>query len=142
MAFEFNKKHLLAGLVAVGVMQTCILREKQEASRGTQPVAAAPAAVACKESACLDHRAIGWIDRSKKAVQVKLKDPQSAQFQSVEFFPARPSAPPMVCGEVNAKNSFGGMAGFSRFISAGSVELTYLETEVSDFPVLWAKFCG
>ena len=49
-------------------------------------------------------------EMAKSAVSNQLKDPSSAQFRNlVEVSPG------VVCGEVNAKNSFGGYAGFKRF---------------------------
>jgi hypothetical protein len=43
-----------------------------------------------------------------------LKDPASAQFRGVESF-ILSTGDRVVCGEVNAKNSYGGYAGFSPF---------------------------
>jgi hypothetical protein len=50
------------------------------------------------------------IPKAKRAVEFLLKDPDSAEFRSV-----RESAKRYVCGEVNAKNSFGAYTGFRRF---------------------------
>lgn len=64
-----------------------------------------------------------------------LKDPDSAQFRNQK----------RICGEVNAKNSFGGYAGFKRFI-AGSKELVFMEDdarlEEGAFQAAWGKFCS
>lgn len=64
-----------------------------------------------------------------------LKDPDSAQFRNQR----------KICGEVNAKNSFGGYAGFKRFI-AGSKELVFMEDdarlEEGAFQAAWGKFCS
>jgi hypothetical protein len=46
---------------------------------------------------------------AKSAVANSLKDPDSAQFRNVVY------RAPHVCGEVNAKNGFGGYAGFKKF---------------------------
>lgn len=43
-----------------------------------------------------------------------LKDPSSAQFRNVKYGKGVPGAWPM-CGEFNAKNSYGGYVGFQRF---------------------------
>ena len=52
---------------------------------------------------------------------------------------------PVVCGEVNSKNGFGGYSGFQRFIAAGDVpDMAYL---ASDFAAgesinsVWNKLC-
>ena len=61
--------------------------------------------------------------RDRVWVKAKLKDPDSAQFRNLQY------TPPFVCGEVNAKNSFGGYNGFERFIT-GTRDATFLESEV------------
>lgn len=50
------------------------------------------------------------IANAQDSVRSLLRDPSSAQFQKMESFPG-----PEVCGEVNAKNAFGGYVGFTRF---------------------------
>jgi len=81
-----------------------------------------------------------WIRLGKKAVRAKLKDPESAKFKDVYFYQGKDNVP-VTCGLVNAKNSFGGYSGFEHFVSAGSVDLTYLESEVKDFGVIWNRLC-
>ena len=54
------------------------------------------------------------------SVKNNLKDPESAQFQNVKGY----------CGEVNAKNSYGGYDGFKRFISVD--ENTVIESDDGD----------
>lgn len=73
----------------------------------------------------------------EKYVKAKLKDPESAVFQN-QFIGIK-GAP---CGEVNAKNSFGGFGGFKRYISAGA-ELTVLESDMesSEFETSWRQIC-
>lgn len=51
-------------------------------------------------------------DAAKKAVLAKLKDPDSAQFRNIR------AADGWVCGEVNAKNSYGGYTGYSGFVGS------------------------
>jgi hypothetical protein len=81
---------------------------------------------------------IAWIDMSQGAIKSRLKDPDSAQFRNVYFTDA--SGGPMVCGEVNSKNSYGGYVGFQRFVASGDT-LAFLEKEVKDFHKIWVKFC-
>lgn len=50
------------------------------------------------------------IDRARAAVSEKLSDPSSAQFRN-----ERSKEGGWVCGEVNAKNAFGGYIGFKRY---------------------------
>lgn len=64
----------------------------------------------------------GW-QAEKEAQQIVgklLKDPSSAQYQNVSFVSSKEA----VCGEVNAKNSYGAYVGFRRFhVRAGEAML-------------------
>ncbi|MNL29685.1 hypothetical protein D3C87_1513770 [compost metagenome] len=51
-----------------------------------------------------------------------LKDAPSARFRDVTFARKGESGVWVMCGYVNAKNSLGGYAGFSRFIGAAVTE--------------------
>jgi hypothetical protein len=81
-----------------------------------------------------------WVETGKDAIKNRLKDPDSAQFKDVYFFRGKDNIP-VTCGQVNSKNSYGGYSGFQHFISGGSPELTFLETEVQDFAKAWNSFC-
>lgn len=94
-------------------------------------------AIAATASAA-DAKETVWVERSKDAVKAKMKDPNSAQFRNVYF--SRSGGVPVACGEVNAKNSYGGYRGYQFFIAAGD-SLTVLESEVSDFKALWQQLC-
>lgn len=87
-----------------------------------------------------DTREIAWIEKGKEAVRSKLKDPNTAQFKNV-YFHRGAKGIPVSCGEVNSKNSFGGYTGFQKFISAGNPELTFIQSEVTDFTTSWKQFC-
>lgn len=71
---------------------------------------------------------------AKESVLANLKDPNSAQFRNQKGF----------CGEVNAKNSFGGYAGFVRFIAAKK-DLVFMENDPAlasgAFQEAWDRFC-
>lgn len=64
------------------------------------------------------------VEKAKLVVGTALKDPGSAQYRNIKItrYPkeiAKTQTPPSfwsVCGEVNSKNSFGGYAGFKRFM--------------------------
>ncbi len=55
----------------------------------------------------------GVVERAKSSVKEQLKDPESAQFK------IKAAAGPIVCGTVNAKNSYGGYVGATRFMYNG-----------------------
>jgi len=69
-----------------------------------------------------------WADEMKKKVAARLRDPSSAQFRGVQTH--HNSGLPIVCGEVNAKNGFGGYAGYERFIAAG--DSVFLESDMAE----------
>jgi hypothetical protein len=83
-----------------------------------------------------------WVDEGKKAVREKLRDPESAQFKDA-FFHRGGAGVPMSCGLVNSKNGFGGYVGWTRYLSGGASETTFLESEMEDgFQDTWRQFCG
>ena len=59
------------------------------------------------------------IERYKAKAAENLKDPASAQFRALKLIPGNDA----LCGQINAKNSFGGYVGFRAFsvTSAGTV---------------------
>lgn len=83
---------------------------------------------------------VDHITVAKQAVERKLRDPSSAEYRGIRVLHS-PNSAATVCGEVNAKNAFGGYAGFERFVSGGSASATVLEHEVSDFQVVWSSLC-
>ncbi len=70
-------------------------------------------------------------------VRARLKDPNSAEFRNQ--FIGKKGLP---CGEVNAKNSFGGFIGFKRFIVV-SKEMTVMEADMKEgeFETSWSQIC-
>ena len=75
-------------------------------------VAALPGAAAAEADAMpiADDELIAT---AKQKIERQLRDPGSAQYRDVTVRRARL---PMVCGEVNAKNAYGGYVGFRRFM--------------------------
>lgn len=89
-----------------------------------------------------DGQRYALIGRAQESVRGHLKDPGSAQFRG-ERVVRTAGMPPVVCGQVNSKNSFGGYGGYQSFISAGTDQLTYMQesAELENFEELWAKLC-
>lgn len=56
------------------------------------------------------------ISSTKDAAKQNLKDPSSAQFRNVRIVSW--GSQKLVCGEINAKNSYGGYVGFKRFVGS------------------------
>lgn len=59
-------------------------------------------------------------EEARNAVKAILKDPESAQFRNLytKSIGGKLVGSVVVCGEVNAKNSYGGYIGFTRFYQA------------------------
>ena len=78
-----------------------------------------------------------------QSIKHALKDADSAKFRSVGVIvPSRfdPTKLGVVCGEVNAKNSFGGYTGFKQFVMvpAGIA----IESTNPEFTHLWNDHCA
>jgi len=73
----------------------------------------------------------------EKYVKEKILEPSKAQFRNQ--FIGKGGAP---CGEVNAKDAFGGYIGFQRYISVAR-DLTLLSQDVSpaEFDAQWQQLC-
>lgn len=74
---------------------------------------------------------------AKKSVLKMLKDPDSAEFRNEHV-----GTGGIPCGEVNAKNSFGGYTGFKRYL--GFDELLMVEDSMKNdqaFEKLWMDHC-
>ena len=80
-----------------------------------------------------------WTENGKDYIRARLKDSKSAQFKGVFF--SNSSGTPVTCGQVNSKNSFGAYSGYQYFVAA-SAELSILQNEVEDFPVVWRQLCA
>lgn len=74
----------------------------------------------------------------QRSVESRLKDADSAKFRNQ--FVGKSGVP---CGEVNAKNGFGGYNGFKRYIaSGGGVSVVEDEMPVEQFEATWQKLCA
>ena len=69
-------------------------------------------------------------------IKSRLKDPDSAEFRNVFV-----SSKYAVCGEVNAKNSFGGYTGFVRFISGGNMQVVESDMAAGEMDKAWPQIC-
>lgn len=86
---------------------------------------------------------IGWMQKCEQLVRGMLRDPESAKFRNLYFRMAdvRGQRIPVTCGEVNAKNGFGGYGGYEQFVSAGSRQTTFLSSQSKDWPTIWRMLC-
>ncbi len=88
-----------------------------------------------------EYRNIAWIAQMEDNVRNRLKDPESAKFSQSKVYRGFKGAP-MVCGFVNAKNSYGGYIGDKGFIAAGDlIWLQGNDMQDSEFEKLWTQVC-
>lgn len=78
---------------------------------------------------------------TKALITRDLKDPASAQFRELTMVDAGMM---VLCGEINAKNSYGAYVGFKRFYSASMGDLKAIEGGKDDFVFqqMWPTMCG
>lgn len=83
-----------------------------------------------------------WIANTERAVKAKMKDPDSVRFRNSRFN-VYDDKVPVVCGEINAKNGFGGHTGFQKYIASGDSFGPFLEETMSanEFARSWNEFC-
>lgn len=85
---------------------------------------------------------------ARQTILSELRDPGSAQFRNVRRI-QHANGTTMFCGEVNARNGYGGMAGFKRF-EAGVTNRGEASAMLDDqdgltgayFRDAWSQFCG
>lgn len=78
------------------------------------------------------------IPKGQEAVLAKLKDPRSAEFRNL-----RPAVTGLyLCGEVNAKNSYGGYTGFKKFYSLWQMNMANIEGEGNYISSTFQEKCG
>ena len=88
-------------------------------------------------------KALAWMEADKSSIEEMLKDADSAEFRDVviSFY----SDSPVTCGQVNAKNSFGGYAGFKDFVAGKSAGIRVIrgdgQMKDSEFDKVWNAAC-
>lgn len=80
-------------------------------------------------------------ERMQLAVRDQLKDPESAQFRNLQYYPRvflgkngeKTAIEATLCGEVNAKNSYGGYTGYHSFFMTEVVRHPTADTTQLEF---------
>ena len=127
--------------VVIGALLLVALWSESRSPTGSQEI---QGAAATDESPFSDtSKQSLWIVMSQDAIKERLRDPDSADFRNTRFYSG--GKVPVVCGEVNAKNAFGGFTGFERFIASGdNTEIAFLESDLAAGESLdeaWNAFC-
>lgn len=86
------------------------------------------------------------MDASMKLISSGMKDPSSVQFKGVYLQPNAVEGTSKVCGELNAKNSYGAYTGYEKFFVWVSLKNTIMATESegyagANFEKLWLSIC-
>ena len=79
----------------------------------------------------------GYESYAKQTLASRLKDSESAKFKNLTL-----SSKKVVCGQVNAKNAYGGYTGYNYFIGAGN--LSYFQSDFKnykEFDKTWNALC-
>lgn len=79
------------------------------------------------------------ISTTMNDIRARLKDPDSADFSNMDV--SRRGSTVVVCGFVNANNSFGGKTGRERFIVSGLAATLESDVEAGGFQPVWDAFC-
>lgn len=89
------------------------------------------------------NRTPAQFDANARAVVLsELRDASSARFRNVQRYPQEDGAM-LYCGEINARNGYGGRSGYGRFIvNAWRQGARGASFEADpDFEFLWGRFC-
>ncbi len=89
-----------------------------------------------------DFRHIRMMDAAMEAMRGRLKDPKSADFRNVYLHSSNKGSL-VACGEVNARNAFGGYTGYESFIASPVGELAVLAADMKkgEFARSWKQLC-
>ena len=139
-----NNGKIALGLIGVIVVGMIVLGQMPEETPKAPAPAPPPPKLAAPVNPDDELRGISrfLIDKAKKAVRERLKDPESAKFKDVSTHKT-PAGGLLVCGNVNSKNSFGGYVGFRPFMYATSGVVILLEDmEKKEFGVAWNGSCA
>lgn len=90
------------------------------------------------KTAFLREPKIDFINRANAMLVENFKDPESVKFRSVILSLADV---PIVCGEVNGKNSYGGYTGFKRYYSTDTKDFGRVDDGSGKFSIIWDRYC-
>ncbi len=89
-----------------------------------------------------EDAAFAQIMQARRAVTSSMRDPDSAEFRKVVAVEAGAKGIYAVCGEVNGRNGFGGMTGFSSFLYLVGVVEIEGPTNGAKFAKSWNSICA
>ncbi len=126
-----------------GAERRAATREGAQQAASTDTPAQAvtsPAKEVARSTAHDEGKDIAWVEHMQDKVRERLKDPESAEFRKARVYRGFNNIP-AVCGEVNAKNAFGGYNGFSGFIAGGDLVFVEQDMASGEFQKSWKQIC-
>lgn len=126
----------LAMVVAVGMAASAGVAVAEDLPARADLVKPGKAGAAARESAMRVLR---------QALVARLKDAESARFRGEYLSWSDDDERPVLslCGEVNAKNGYGGYTGFVRYVSTGTGMVTAAgEPGSAAIDAVWGTWCG
>lgn len=117
----------LLALLAIGYLFITDITESASTSRATRP------------QQTVEQSNSAWIAEMQIRVKAQLKDPDGAQFR--DTYVSRKMGVPLVCGHVNANNSYGGKTGFQRFAAAGDIMALEEQMAPGEMDKFWNQAC-
>lgn len=82
------------------------------------------------------------VAKAKATISQDLKDPDAAKFRDIGIYKSTTGKGGVsVCGEVNAKNSYGAYVGYKRFVVSGDMAYINAEENEGMYGVLGPALC-
>ena len=136
-----NKSSLSVLALILGLLALAGILSDDEPEAVAVSGAATPVDAEQSDGSASPTSQILWIAKSMEGVKARLKDPDSADFRNAHFYSGSGKA--VVCGEVNAKNGFGGFTGFERFVASGTdvVVLASDMASANEMAKAWDELC-
>lgn len=96
--------------------------------------------ILCWHGECSQARE-GMIESAKGRVASVLREPESAKFRDLYLTTGKDKKSPAVCGLVNGRNAYGGMAGYKRFYITEDDDLMILNGKKDSLRPHWHYHC-
>ena len=96
-------------------------------------------AVPCHvKTAFLREPKADYISRANAVLVQNFKDPESVKFRNISL---SLTDVPIVCGEVNGKNSYGGYTGFKKYYTTDTKDFSGVDDGSGKFSIIWDRYC-
>ncbi|NDP40593.1 MAG: hypothetical protein GZ093_17965 [Rhodoferax sp.] len=90
------------------------------------------------KTAFLREPKVDYINRANATLIQNFKDPESVKFRNISLSLVDV---PIVCGEVNGKNSYGGYTGFKKYYATDTKDFGGVDDGSGRFSTIWDRYC-